>query len=145
MNSPSRRSSLIRRRLAQLRSKVVFTVSGYDDDHGPLCTVPSVRKFFSLCHSRWPCWAFYADLQGDCLAMIAASVVANLSSIQRTRRKVEVIMQHSELVNAAISQTTPRSAHERRSWAILPHRTIPVSPAFPALPLSRAALLNRKI
>jgi hypothetical protein len=86
-------------RLAQLHGKVRFTLDGFDDESEPLCTIPSVRKFYRLCHDRWPCWSFFADLDSDCLGMIAACIVPNLSLVQRPRRKVEVTMLESDLMS----------------------------------------------
>ena len=86
-------------RLVQLHGKVRFTIDGFDDVPEPLCTIPSVRSFYRLCHERWPCWLFFADLQSDCLGMIAACVVPNLSLVQRPRRKVEVTMLQPDLIS----------------------------------------------
>lgn len=86
-------------RLAQLHGKVRFTLDGFDDESEPLCTIPSVRKFYRLCHDRWPCWSFFADLDSDCLGMIAACIVPNLSLVQRPRRKVEVTMLQADLIS----------------------------------------------
>lgn len=86
-------------RLAKLQGKVRFTIDGFDDEPEPLCTIPSVRNFYRLCHSRWPCWSFFSDLESDCLAMVAACVVPNLSLVQRPRRKVEVTMLQPDLIS----------------------------------------------
>ena len=86
-------------RLTKLQGKVLFTVDGFDDEPVPLCTIPSVRNFYRLCHSRWPCWSFFGDLESDCLAMVAACVVPNLALLQRPRRKVEVTMLQPDLIS----------------------------------------------
>ena len=85
-------------RLASLHGKVRFTIDGYDNDPEPLCAIPSVRNFYRLCHERWPCWSFFADLESECLGMIAACVVPNVSLVQRPRRKVEVTMLQPDLI-----------------------------------------------
>jgi len=86
-------------RLAQLHGKVRFAIDGFDNEPEPLCTIPSVRRFYRLCHARWPCWSFFSDLESDCLAMIAACVVPNLSLVQRPHRKVEVTMLQPDLIS----------------------------------------------
>lgn len=85
--------------LQELRGNVRFTVAGYDDEPEPLFAIAEVRQFYSLCHSRWPCWTFFADLRSDCLATVAACVAPNLVSVKRPRRKVDVFMRQPELIS----------------------------------------------
>ncbi|CAN5360464.1 hypothetical protein BH09VER1_BH09VER1_53200 [soil metagenome] len=86
-------------RLAKLQGRVLFAIDGFDNEPEPLCTIPCVRNFYRLCHSRWPCWSFFGDLESDCLAMVAACVVPNLALVQRPRRKVEVTMLQPDLIS----------------------------------------------
>lgn len=86
-------------RLAQLQGKMKFAIDGFDDDPAPLCTISSVREFYKLCHERWPCWSFFAELESECLGMIAACIVPNLALVQRSRRKVELTMLQPDLIS----------------------------------------------
>lgn len=115
-------------RLAMLHGKVRFTIDGFDDDLAPLCIIPSVRNFFRFCHERWPCWSFFADLESDCLAMIAACVVPHLICVQRPRHKVEVTTIQHDLVAffedglPAVSYLHSRLCIDKKSGAELLHR-----------------------
>lgn len=89
-----------RSELQKMLGKVVFTVAGYDDEDEPLCAIPDVRAFYTLCHHWWPCWNYFADLDSQSLKMIASSILPNISIVQSTeRQELEVTLRHKELIS----------------------------------------------
>lgn len=118
-HGPGRNSEPLR----LLRGKVNFVVEGYDDQPEPLCAIPPVRKFLAQCHEEWPCWPFFANLQNDCLAMIACCVSENLWAVQ-VGQMLAVIQPLSDISSFLQAGTPPTAQLQKRIGASEKEKTI---------------------
>jgi hypothetical protein len=68
-----------KRKLRQVRGRIIYTVHGYEENEEEIYEIPEVRRFYSLIHQVWPCWLYTACLASPSLLVIALSVVGNMS------------------------------------------------------------------
>ncbi len=64
--------------LKALMGKILFNISGYDNDESEVYTVPAVRAFFQALHHEWPCWLFFCDLESPGFAAIGYCILPTL-------------------------------------------------------------------
>jgi hypothetical protein len=74
-----------RRRLAQIRGRTHFTVSGYDEEEEEIFEIMEVRDYFALLHRLWPCWSFACSLRSPCLRAIALTLAPNVDVVREGR------------------------------------------------------------
>jgi hypothetical protein len=86
-------------RLHEIYGKVMFSVSGYDDDERDLFVIPEVRKFIRKLVTEWP-YFFYADcLEGGFLADLVKCILPSLTVTRKDAcpQDYKVAMKKSEI------------------------------------------------
>lgn len=66
-------------RLRDIRSRVSITIAGYENEKAEIYEIPEVRHFFTVAHSVWPSWFYFADLRSPCFYALVVSLLGNLT------------------------------------------------------------------
>ena len=82
--------------LRRQRGRVHFTVSGYDKTPDELYEIPAVRRYFYMAHQYWSCWLCFANLQSDCLKMVACCILPNLIITKKAAHRCHHVRVNSD-------------------------------------------------
>lgn len=69
-------------RLRETMDRMIFVISGYDDDAREVHTIPEVRRFYTAFHQAWPYWLYFCDLHTEALKMMVMCCLPSFAAMK---------------------------------------------------------------
>jgi hypothetical protein len=69
-------------RLREMMDRMIFLISGYDDDAREVHTIHEVRRFYTVFHQAWPYWLYFCNLDTKELQMMVMCCLSSLAAMK---------------------------------------------------------------